>query len=315
MNLKIENDKISKNELDKKLNINKFLNKNIPSSKEKVKDNKKIEPMIINNSNNLIKFINVSNTPNKSNNNILNPNNNINIINNIKSPETKNKIELKLEPETELKNISINQNNLFSKDINNKEKNGSLIKNISDNDFNIKDNHSRNNEQNNIQKNITSPKKEKDDLDINFSNNNFNNHKYLYINNSKEKKRNKINKINNDYIIYNNKKYKIANIKNINNELYKIKDDYNMNENGNTVSNNLLVNSFDDRIEQIRETLNSIDVIDILSEQAGLQYFKDEEFKDDDFYDKAKILNKEFYDNLDAKFSKIENILTKLEKK
>jgi len=312
MNLKIENDKISKNELDKKLNINKFLNKNIPSSKEKVKDNKKIEPMIINNSNNLIKFINVSSTPNKSNNNILNPNNNINIINNIKSPETKNKIELKLEPETELKNISINQNNLFSKDINNKEKNGSLIKNISDNDFNIKDNHSRNNEQNNIQKYITSPKKEKDDLDINFSNNNFNNHKYLYINNSKEKDRNKIN---NDYIIYNNKKYKIANIKNINNELYKIKDDYNMNENGNTVSNNLLVNSFDDRIEQIRETLNSIDVIDILSEQAGLQYFKDEEFKDDDFYDKAKILNKEFYDNLDAKFSKIENILTKLEKK
>ena len=179
MNLKIENDKISKNELDKKLNINKFLNKNIPSSKEKVKDNKKIEPMIINNSNNLIKFINVSSTPNKSNNNILNPNNNINIINNIKSPEAKNKIELKLEPETELKNISINQNNLFSKDINNKEKNGSLIKNISDNDFNIKDNHSRNNEQNNIQKYITSPKKEKDDLDINFSNNNFNNHKYL----------------------------------------------------------------------------------------------------------------------------------------
>ena len=312
MNLKIENDKISKNELDKKLNINKFLKKNIPSSKEKVKDNKNIEPMIINNSNNLIKFINVSSTPNKSNNNILNPNNNINIINNIKSPETKNKIELKLEPETELKNISFNQNNLFSKDINNKEKNGSLIKNISDNDFNIKDNHSRNNEQNNIQKYITSPKKEKDDLDINFSNNNFNNHKYLYINNSKEKKRNKIN---NDYIIYNNKKYKIANIKNINNELYKIKDDYKMNENGNTVSNNLLVNSFDDRIEQIRETLNSIDVIDILSEQAGLQYFKDEEFKDDDFYDKAKILNKEFYDNLDAKFSKIENILTKLEKK
>ena len=312
MNLKIENDKISKNELDKKLNINKFLNKNIPSSKEKVKDNKKIEPMIINNSNNLIKFINVSSTPNKSNNNILNPNNNINIINNIKSPEAKNKIELKLEPETELKNISINQNNLFSKDINNKEKNGSLIKNISDNDFNIKDNHSRNNEQNNIQKYITSPKKEKDDLDTNFSNNNFNNHKYLYINNSKEKNRNKIN---NDYIIYNNKKYKIANIKNINNELYKIKDDYNMNENGNTVSNNLLVNSFDDRIEQIRETLNSIDVIDILSEQAGLQYFKDEEFKVANFYDKAKILNKEFYDNLDAKFSKIENILTKLEKK
>ena len=80
MNLKNENDKISKNEQDKKLNINKFLNKNIPSSKDKVKESKKIDPMIINNNNNLIKFINVSSTPNKSNN-ISNPNNNINIIN------------------------------------------------------------------------------------------------------------------------------------------------------------------------------------------------------------------------------------------
>ena len=75
------------------------------------------------------------------------------------------------------------------------------------------------------------------------------------------------------------------------------------------------MNSFDERIEKIRETLNSINVIDILGEQAGLQTYKDEEFKDDDFYEKAKILNKEFYDNLDVKFSEIENILTDLEKK
>ena len=319
MNLKNENDKISKNEQDKKLNINKFLNKNIPSSKEKVKESKKIDPMIINNNNNLIKFINASSTPNKSNN-ISNPNNNINIINNIKSPETKNKIELKLNPEIEIKNISINQNNLPSKNIINQEKNGALIKNISDNNFDIKDNHSRNNEQNDLQKYITSPKKENEDLDNNFSNNNYNNHKYLYINNSKEKNRTKINNENNEYIIYKNKKYKIGNIKNnfnnnINNEINKIKNDYNINKDDNNTSNKYFVNSFDERIEKIRETLNSINVIDILGEQAGLQTYKDEEFKDDDFYEKAKILNKEFYDNLDVKFSEIENILTGLEKK
>ena len=74
-----------------------------------------------------------------------------------------------------------------------------------------------------------------------------------------------------------------------------------------------IVNSLDERIEKIRETLNSINVMDILADQAGFQSYKNEELKNDDFYNKAKMLNKEFYDNLDVKFNEIENILNDLE--
>ena len=59
----------------------------------------------------------------------------------------------------------------------------------------------------------------------------------------------------------------------------------------------------------MRETLQNLNVIDILSEEAGLQSSKIEEFNDNEFYDKAKKINKEFYDNVDIKLDEIDNIL------
>ena len=71
--------------------------------------------------------------------------------------------------------------------------------------------------------------------------------------------------------------------------------------------------SLDKRIDQIRETLNSINVIDTFSEQAGLQCYKDKNIIDDDLYfEKAKNLNKEFYDNLNIRFNQIEDFLNQL---
>ena len=311
MNFKDEKNKASKKELDKKLNIQKFLNNNDKKKdKGKQKELKSKDFLDIKNTstnNNLIKFINVSNTPNKNEEKIINLNNNINFINNIKSPEIKNKIELKLIPETEPKKIVINQNNIQEKK-NIKEENGTLIKNISDKYFYF---NSRNNEQINLQKYITSPKSDKKDYNQNI-NNEFNNHNYLYINNSKEKNKKEISNDNNDFIQYKNKKYKIEKIENNLDEIKKIKNDYNINIQDNNSDNKLFLNSLNERIEKIRESLNSINVIDILSEQAGLEYYKGEEFKEDEFYGKAKIINQEFYDNLESKFNQIECILNNL---
>ena len=325
MNLKNENNKSDKKEIDKKLNVNKFINKNI-NKKDKEKEFTNKKHIILNtNNNNLIKFINVSNTPGQSTEKIINFNNNINFINNIKTPATKNRIELKLELESEPKIIPIKQNELTQENVN-KEENGVLIKNISDNEFKLKIDNSRNNEQNNLQKYITSPQKEKEDLSNNI-NNEFNNHKYVYINNSsKEKNNNQNNNENekNDFIIYKNKKYKIEKIENINNlinnnyvdnRIDKNKNDFNFNSKDNNINNKIFLNTFNERIEKIREGLNSLNVIDILSEQAGFQSYKNEELKDEEFYDKAKKLNQEFYNNLDDRLNEIENILNNLEKK
>ena len=69
----------------------------------------------------------------------------------------------------------------------------------------------------------------------------------------------------------------------------------------------------DDRIEQIRESLNSINVIDTLSEQAGLQCYKNKYNNDDELYfEKATNLNKEYYDNLDIKLNQFEEFLDSL---
>ena len=292
-----------KKEMENKRNIQKFLNKEILQNEE-IKNRKKINPMIINNNNNLIKFINVSNTPNGKTENIINPNNmNFNINTPITSYR-KNKIELKLNTNNKQNNVIFNGKNIDKENINKENNKNNLFNNIFDKDFNISSINSKNNE-------------EKDDL----NNNIYNNHKYLYINNSKEKNRNKINNDDgNDFIIYKNKKYKIEKIPNnniiginnyINNkEENKFENDCNKNNN-----NKIFLNNFDDRIEKIRETLNSIKVIDILSEQAGLQSYKKDEPNDNELYDKAKKLNKDFYDNLDIKLYEIENILNNLEKK
>jgi len=290
--------------MENKRNIQKFLNKEILQNEE-IKNRKKINPMIINNNNNLIKFINVSNTPNGKTENILNLNNmNFNINTPITSYR-KNKIELKLNTNNEQNNIIFNEKNIDKENINKENNKNNLFNNIFDKDFNISSINSKNNE-------------EKDDL----NNNIYNNHKYLYINNSKEKNRNKINNDDdgNDFIIYKNKRYKIEKIPNnniiginnyINNkEENKFENDCNINNN-----KKIFLNNFDDRIEKIRETLNSIKVIDILSEQAGLQSYKKDEPNDNELYDKAKKLNKDFYDNLDIKLYEIENILNNLEKK
>ena len=161
--------------------------------------------------------------------------------------------------------------------------------------------------------------------------NNYNNHYYLYINNLKEKDKKKENNnnvnatyINKDEVISNNCKYKIEKIK------YSNKDEKNniSNSNSNNVNSikienlnnneeNYSLNNFDfnflnEKIETIRERLNSINVIDALSELAGLQSFKEQKNNDDELYDKSKKLNKEFYDNLDINFNKIEEFLDNL---
>jgi len=91
-------------------------------------------------------------------------------------------------------------------------------------------------------------------------------------------------------------------------------NNYYINNNEKNSDNNLFINYLDERIEQIRENLNSINVIDTLSEQAGLQCYKGTINNDDELYfEKAKQLNKEFYDNLDIKFYRIEEFLNKLD--
>jgi len=244
---------------------------------------------------------------------------NITNINNINTPIFQNKLELKLNPDKEINNININNN--FQK----KENNNTLIKNISDKDFDINNTKSKNKEQNTIHKETKYLKEEK----INLNLSNYDNHKYLYINNSKEKKKSKtINDDNNDFIIYKNKKYKIEKIgntiNNIKTNIYtndvqnKIKNDYNIN-NENNINNNsknkLFLNSINGRIEKISETLSSINVIDILAEEVGLKTYKNDEINDNVLYEKAQKLNKEFYDNLDVKLDEIEGILNGLEKK
>ena len=329
MDLKNERDKTDKKEFNKKFNAQRFLTKNIAKEKDKNQNNKL---MTINNNNNLIKFINVTKDKNKCDNEIINQDSNIRIIKEMKTIEFKNKIKLKLEPDKEIEEININKiNHESNNNIINKEKNSELIKNIPDNINDKKEtipiNISINNKENNhSEKFITSSKKEKENLELNNNdNNNFNNHKYLYVNSSKGK--NNIIKIyqfkekNNDNIINNPnniiQKTENINIKkskiNTDNELYKIKNDYNINKEDKNIMNNIFVNSLDERIEKIRETLNSINVMDILADQAGFQSYKNDELKNDDFYNKAKMLNKEFYDNLDVKFNEIENILNDLE--
>ena len=318
MNLINENIIEDKKDLGKKINAKKFLTKNI-SLKVNEKDANKIEPKIINNSNNLIKFINVSNTPNSTTEKKIALDYNITNINNINTPIFQNKLELKLNPDKEINNININNN--FQK----KENNNTLIKNISDKDFDINNTKSKNKEQNTIHKETKYLKEEK----INLNLSNYDNHKYLYINNSKEKKKSKtINDDNNDFIIYKNKKYKIEkigntinNINNIKTNIYKndvqnkIKNDYNIN-NENNINNNsknkLFLNSINGRIEKISETLSSINVIDILAEEVGLKTYKNDEINDNVLYEKAQKLNKEFYDNLDVKLDEIEGILNGL---
>ena len=322
MDLKDEKNKTDKKDYDKKFNAQKFLTKNIDKAKEKnINQNNKISSNNINH--NLNKFINASKNPTKSNNE-----SNLQKIKEMKTIEFKNKIKLKLEPEKESKEMNININNF------NKQNNTDLIKNIPDNSFDKKATspvNINNKEKNHLVKYINSSKKEKEkenpEIYINNNDNNiFNNHKYLYINSTKEKNVNKINlfkEINNDDTTSNKnnniKKFESFNIKksNINsaNELNKLKNDYNINKEDKSTTNNFFVNSLDERIEKIRETLNSINVMDILADQAGFQSYKKEEFKDDDFYNKAKMLNKEFYDNLDVKFFEIENILKDLEEK
>ena len=135
----------------------------------------------------------------------------------------------------------------------------------------------------------------------NNDNDNFNNHKYVYINDSKEKNK--------------NKEFNVNKIMKINDMNY---DDEKNLENNNVIininNNKFFLNNFDERIEKIRDTLESINVIDTLAEQAGLQSFNNDDNNDNDLYDKVKKLNKEFYDNLDIKFHEIENILNNLEK-
>ena len=84
----------------------------------------------------------------------------------------------------------------------------------------------------------------------------------------------------------------------------------NSRELNNDINNSNYINFLDKKIEQIREKINSINVIDTLSEQVGLQYYKNINNIDDELYfEKAKNLNEEFYDNLDIKFNQIEEFL------
>ena len=142
----------------------------------------------------------------------------------------------------------------------------------------------------------------------------FNDHNIEKINNNYQ------NIKNNEYVNMNNsnKRMNSKNKKN-NNSNKNLNSDNNNYQNkvrNNNVNNNnmIYINSFDERIEKIKEALNKINVIETLTEQAGLQCYKGENSNDDSiYYEKAKILNKEFYDNLDSRFNEIEDILNNLE--
>ena len=288
MNFKNEN--LKENGKNFKKKMQQFLNKNIST-----KDNmKKYDPIIINN-NNLNKFINSTKTPNNKHTSYIN--NNFNIIN---TPNVNNKIELKLYPETEIKKISFNPNIFPKKIFKNENNNNILTKNICDKDFEINKSNYINISLNTVKKYTIYTKENKEkSTNIDNSMNNFNNHKYLYVNNSKEKDKNK------KYIIEKNIKTN-DNIDEYNN---KNQNDINKSINDNNIGNPLYVNNLNERIEKMRETLQNLNVIDILSEEAGLQSSKIEEFNDNEFYDKAKKINKEFYDNVDIKLDEIDNIL------
>ena len=300
MNFKNENIKEEKINSDKKNKLDKFLSKNI-NKKDKQSNVRKFENFSVNN-NNLIKFINSPNNQNINNKPISFINNNFNIIN---TPNLKNKIELKLYPDTDIKKISFNQNIFPHKIYKNENNKISLIKTISDNDIEINNNNYYEYNAPNTAKKYTiysKENKEKSELNDNFMN--FNNHKYLYINNSKEKNKNK------------NIKYKIE--KNIKNNNYidesenKKQNNQNLYLNSDNKNNMIYVNSLNERIEKIKETLQSLNVYDIISEEFSLQSGKNGELNNNDYYEKAKKLNKEFYDNLDINHDEIENILNNL---
>lgn len=300
MNFKNENIKEEKINSDKKNKLDKFLSKNI-NKKDKQSNVRKFENFSVNN-NNLIKFINSPNNQNINNKPISFINNNFNIIN---TPNLKNKIELKLYPDTDIKKISFNQNIFPHKTYKNENNKISLIKTISDNDIEINNNNYYEYNAPNTAKKYTiysKENKEKSELNDNFMN--FNNHQYLYINNSKEKNKNK------------NIKYKIE--KNINNNNYidesenKKQNNQNLYLNSDNKNNMIYVNSLNERIEKIKETLQSLNVYDIISEEFSLQSGKNGELNNNDYYEKAKKLNKEFYDNLDINHDEIENILNNL---
>ena len=300
MNFKNENIKEEKINSDKTNKLEKFLSKNI-NKKDKQSNVRKFENFSVNN-NNLIKFINSPNNQNINNKPISFINNNFNIIN---TPNLKNKIELKLYPDTDIKKISFNQNIFPHKTYKNENNKISLIKTISDNDIEINNNNYYEYNAPNTAKKYTiysKENKEKSELNDNFMN--FNNHKYLYINNSKEKNKNK------------NIKYKIE--KNIKNNNYidesenKKQNNQNLYLNSDNKNNMIYVNSLNERIEKIKETLQSLNVYDIISEEFSLQSGKNGELNNNDYYEKAKKLNKEFYDNLDINHDEIENILNNL---
>ena len=300
MNFKNENIKEEKINSDKTNKLDKFLSKNI-NKKDKQSNVRKFENFSVNN-NNLIKFINSPNNQNINNKPISFINNNFNIIN---TPNLKNKIELKLYPDTDIKKISFNQNIFPHKTYKNENNKISLIKTISDNDIEINNNNYYEYNAPNTAKKYTiysKENKEKTELNDNFMN--FNNHQYLYINNSKEKNKNK------------NIKYKIE--KNINNNNYidesenKKQNNQNLYLNSDNKNNMIYVNSLNERIEKIKETLQSLNVYDIISEEFSLQSGKNGELNNNDYYEKAKKLNKEFYDNLDINHDEIENILNNL---
>ena len=300
MNFKNENIKEEKINSDKTNKLEKFLSKNI-NKKDKQSNVRKFENFSVNN-NNLIKFINSPNNQNINNKPISFINNNFNIIN---TPNLKNKIELKLYPDTDIKKISFNQNIFPHKTYKNENNKISLIKTISDNDIEINNNNYYEYNAPNTAKKYTiysKENKEKSELNDNFMN--FNNHQYLYINNSKEKNKNK------------NIKYKIE--KNINNNNYidesenKKQNNQNLYLNSENKNNMIYVNSLNERIEKIKETLQSLNVYDIISEEFSLQSGKNGELNNNDYYEKAKKLNKEFYDNLDINHDEIENILNNL---
>ena len=300
MNFKNENIKEEKINSDKTNKLEKFLSKNI-NKKDKQSNVRKFENFSVNN-NNLIKFINSPNNQNINNKPISFINNNFNIIN---TPNLKNKIELKLYPDTDIKKISFNQNIFPHKTYKNENNKISLIKTISDNDIEINNNNYYEYNAPNTAKKYTiysKENKEKTELNNNFMN--FNNHQYLYINNSKEKNKNK------------NIKYKIK--KNIKNNNYidesenKKQNNQNLYLNSDNKNNMIYVNSLNERIEKIKETLQSLNVYDIISEEFSLQSGKNGELNNNDYYEKAKKLNKEFYDNLDINHDEIENILNNL---
>ena len=300
MNFKNENIKEEKINSDKTNKLEKFLSKTI-NRKDKQSNVRKFENFSVNN-NNLIKFINSPNNQNINNKPISFINNNFNIIN---TPNLKNKIELKLYPDTDIKKISFNQNIFPHKTYKNENNKISLIKTISDNDIEINNNNYYEYNAPNTAKKYTiysKENKEKTELNDNFMN--FNNHQYLYINNSKEKNKNK------------NIKYKIE--KNIKNNNYtdesgnKKQNNQNLYLNSDNKNNMIYVNSLNERIEKIKETLQSLNVYDIISEEFSLQSGKNGELNNNDYYEKAKKLNKEFYDNLDINHDEIENILNNL---